>query len=99
MLQYSQNRLIKLSDKHAAVALPPSKVIGCDFSGTIESIGSIVKDPSLHIGDRVAGGVHGCHSTHNGAFAQSLVADAKLVFKKFRTGYHWRRRARLQWVG
>lgn len=69
------------SDKHAAMALPPSKVIGCDFSGTVTSLGDAVDKTSFSPGDRVAGIVHGCHYSHTGAFAEYLVADAKLCFK------------------
>ena len=68
-------------DKHAAMALPPSKVIGCDFSGTVVGAGKAV-DPSLFANqERVAGVIHGCHHSHTGAFAEYLVADANLCFK------------------
>ncbi|MCJ1246727.1 hypothetical protein MMC30_003936 [Trapelia coarctata] len=67
--------------KHAAMALPPSKVIGCDFSGTVVGAGKAV-DPSMFANqERVAGIIHGCHYSHTGAFAEYLVADANLCFK------------------
>ena len=58
------------------MSLPPSKVIGCDFSGT-------VMDPnasSFHKGDRVAGVIHGCKDSHTGGFAEFLVADPGMCF-------------------
>lgn len=58
------------------MSLPPSKVIGCDFSGT-------VMDPnasSFHKGDRIAGVIHGCKDSHTGAFADFLVADPGMCF-------------------
>ena len=58
------------------MSLPPSKVIGCDFSGT-------VMDPnasSFHKGDRIAGVIHGCKNSHTGGFAEFLVADPGMYF-------------------
>ena len=58
------------------MSLPPSKVIGCDFSGT-------VMDPnasSFHKGDRIAGVIHGCKDSHTGGFAEFLVADPGMCF-------------------
>lgn len=69
------------SDKHASMSLPPSKVIGCDFSGEVSALGSEVPPNSFSIGDRVAGAVHGCKDSHTGAFAEVLVADANMCFK------------------
>ena len=69
------------TDKHAAMALPPSKVIGCDFSGSVTSVGSAVDRSSFSPGDRVAGVVHGYHYSHTGAFAEHVVADANLCFR------------------
>lgn len=63
------------------MALPPSKVIGCDFSGTVTSLGNAVDKTSFAPGDRVAGIIHGCQYSHTGAFAEYLVADANLCFK------------------
>jgi hypothetical protein len=39
--------LQQYTDKHAIVALLPSKVIGCDFSGTVTSLGSAVHSSSF----------------------------------------------------
>ena len=63
------------------MALPPSKVIGCEFAGTVVSRGRAVDASSFSLGDRVAGIVHGCHYGHTGAFAEQLVADANLCFR------------------
>lgn len=69
------------SVKHASMVLPPSKVIGCDFSGTVTALGSAVDKSSFSPGDRVAGIIHGCHYSHTGAFAEHLVVDANLCFR------------------
>jgi len=63
------------------MSLPPAKVIGCDFSGTVAGLGKGVDRADFFMGDRVAGIIHGCHYSHTGAFAEYLVADAKLCFK------------------
>ena len=59
------------------MSLPPSKVIGCDFSGIVEKSQS----PSFHKGDRIAGVIHGCKDSHTGAFADFLVADPEMCFR------------------
>ena len=69
------------TDKHASMSLPPSKIIGCDFSGEVTALGSQVSPESFSLGDRVAGVVHGCKDSHTGAFAETLVADANMCFK------------------
>ena len=66
--------------KHASVALPPAKVIGCEFSGTVVSRGRAVEAARFSEGDRVAGVVHGCKYSHTGAFAEQLVTDANVCF-------------------
>jgi NADPH:quinone reductase-like Zn-dependent oxidoreductase len=63
------------------MSLPPSKIIGCDFSGEVSALGSEVPFNSFSVGDRVAGVVHGCKDSHTGAFAETLVADANMCFK------------------
>lgn len=63
------------------MALPPSKIIGCDFSGTVNSLGKDVDPSTFSKGDRVAGIVHGCKESRTGAFAEMLVADANLCWK------------------
>ncbi|KAL8833883.1 MAG: hypothetical protein Q9170_004030 [Blastenia crenularia] len=63
------------------MSLPPSKVIGCDFSGQVTALGNQVPANSFRIGDRVAGVIHDCKHSHTGAFAETLVADANMCFK------------------
>ncbi|CZT48856.1 uncharacterized protein RSE6_09615 [Rhynchosporium secalis] len=67
--------------KHASVVLPPSKIVGCDFSGTVENLGSAVDASRFSKGDRIAGIIHGCKDSHTGAFAEYLVADPNMCFK------------------
>ncbi len=68
-------------DKHASMSLPPSRVIGCEFSGEVTALGTQISPGSFSIGDRVAGVVHGCRYSHTGAFAEIVVADANMCFK------------------
>lgn len=58
------------------MSLPPSKVIGCDFSGTVTNPNS----SSFKEGDRVAGVLHGCKDSHTGGFADYLTADPAMCF-------------------
>ncbi|TDL22508.1 GroES-like protein [Rickenella mellea] len=56
-------------------------VIGDDFAGIVEELGSDIPEGTQKIGDRVAGFVHGV-STANGAsgsFAEYVVADAHVL--------------------
>lgn len=79
--------------KTAAVALNPTDwkhvyrnlvpdgcLIGCDFSGTIEAIGSAVTK-KWAVGDRVAGVAHGGNSAQpeGGAFAEYIVANGDVL--------------------
>ena len=58
------------------MSLPPSKVIGCDFSGTVADANA----SSFRKGDRVAGVIHGCKHSHTGGFAEFLAADPAMCF-------------------
>lgn len=58
------------------MSLPPSKIIGCDFSGTVAD----PKASSFQKGDRIAGVIHGCKDSHTGGFADFLVADPGMCF-------------------
>ena len=58
------------------MSLPPSKVIGCDFSGTVADANA----SSFRKGDRVAGVIHGCKHSHTGGFADFLAADPAMCF-------------------
>ncbi|TFK24573.1 dehydrogenase [Coprinopsis marcescibilis] len=56
----------------------PGNVIGADFSGIIVELGSDVQISVRQIGQRVSGCVRG-NVTSNGAFAEYVRADAKLL--------------------
>lgn len=60
----------------------PGASWGCDFAGTVVSIGSSVK-ADLQIGDRVCGGTFGNNpdDPDNGAFSEYVVVPGDLVFK------------------
>jgi aspyridone synthetase trans-acting enoyl reductase len=60
----------------------PGATWGCDFAGTIVSIGSQVK-ADLQIGDRVCGGTFGNNpdDPDNGAFSEYVVVPGDLVFR------------------
>ncbi|KAL9129776.1 MAG: hypothetical protein Q9175_007201, partial [Cornicularia normoerica] len=62
--------------KHASMSLPPSKILGCEFSGTVAD----PKASSFHKGDRIAGVIHGCKDSRTGGFADFLVADPGMCF-------------------
>ena len=63
------------------MALPPSKVLGIEFAGTVVACGAAVDAAKFAPGDRVAGGVHGGRYSHTGAFAEQVVADANICFR------------------
>ncbi|KAH6607098.1 zinc-binding oxidoreductase [Trichoderma cornu-damae] len=60
----------------------PGAIVGCDYSGVVERVGSAVKH-GPHVGDRVMGMVHGSnHSNHeDGAFAEHVAAKGDLQIK------------------
>ena len=58
------------------MSLPPSKVVGCDFSGTVADANA----SSFRKGDRIAGVIHGCNHSHTGGFADFLAADPAMCF-------------------
>lgn len=45
------------------------------------SLGKGVDPSTFSKGDRIAGVVHGCKESRTGAFAERLVADAKMCWK------------------
>ncbi len=55
-------------------------IVGCDFAGTVEELGSSVSN-GLKQGDRVSGFIHGAKYEHNGSFAEYVVAKAQNVMK------------------
>ncbi|KAK4704786.1 hypothetical protein P7C70_g1422, partial [Phenoliferia sp. Uapishka_3] len=65
--------------KHLYFVSPPGAGLGCDFSGTIESIGEGVS--KVAVGDRVAGFVHGGQWPGVGSFAEYVKTEAALVWK------------------
>lgn len=62
------------------MSLPPSKIIGCDFSGTVAKTSTSRSGDGFCEGDRVAGVIHGCKDSHTGGFAEYLVADPDMCF-------------------
>ncbi|ORY31400.1 enoyl reductase [Naematelia encephala] len=66
--------------KHSAVWSPPGCISGCDFSGTVVSIGTDLAVP-LKVGDKVAGAVHGGVWPDKGSNAEYARAESDLVFK------------------
>nr|ARP51714.1 NADP-dependent dehydrogenase /enoyl-reductase [Phyllosticta cirsii] len=70
----------KILDYSAA----PGTTAGYDFAGTVVALGhAALAKGSLHVGDRVAGMVHGMNKLNpaGGAFAQYVAADADLVLR------------------
>ncbi|RJE27120.1 Zinc-binding dehydrogenase [Aspergillus sclerotialis] len=63
----------------------PGARIGCDFAGTILSIGPDAARirPDLQVGDRVCGGIHGSNPIDlpSGTFAEYITAHADLLLK------------------
>jgi len=59
---------------------PPNVIVGCDFVGLVEEIGPGVPEGLRHVGERVAGFVHGGASPlEGGSFAEFVIADARIV--------------------
>lgn len=70
--------------KHAAFGLAEDgNILGCDFSGIVEDVGSTVTK-SFKKGDEVMGVVHGGNAVQagDGAFAEYLVAKGDTLMKK-----------------
>ncbi|GAA5997180.1 zinc-binding alcohol dehydrogenase family protein [Rhodotorula paludigena] len=65
--------------KHRDFLAPPGSWLGCDFCGTVESIGDGVSH--LQKGDRVAAFVHGGQWPGEGSFAEYVKVQASLVWK------------------
>ncbi|KAJ3527772.1 hypothetical protein NM208_g10540 [Fusarium decemcellulare] len=54
-------------------------VLGCDFTGTVEAVGSAVT--RLKIGDTIAGLIWGGEIAGQGAFSEYTLADENICFK------------------
>lgn len=68
--------------KSADLSPAPGATMGCDFSGDVVAVGSVVKK-ALSVGDRVCGSAFGNNpdEPHNGAFAEYVVTPGDLVLK------------------
>lgn len=58
----------------------PNAICGCDFAGTVVSLGESLKTP-LQIGDKVCGSVHGGLYITKGSFAEYARAESDLVMR------------------
>jgi len=67
--------------KHSQCMAPPKALIGCDFSGTVVSLGEGLRNSSIKVGDKVAGAVHGGLYQNKGSYAEYLKVQSDLVFK------------------
>ncbi|RAH65910.1 zinc-binding alcohol dehydrogenase family protein [Aspergillus aculeatinus CBS 121060] len=67
--------------KHVDFESCNGAVVGCDYAGIVEAIGSQVRK-SWKKGERIAGFVHGCDimRPHGGAFAEYVIAKGDLQF-------------------
>ncbi|KAJ5281267.1 hypothetical protein N7478_006639 [Penicillium angulare] len=66
--------------KHIDIVSPRGAIIGCDYSGTVASVGS--KAPgNWVVGDRIAGWTHGGLYTDRGSFAEYLKIPGDLAWK------------------
>lgn len=66
--------------KHIDMLGQPGSIIGCDYAGTVASIGAQVKG-EWRIGDRIAGVVHGGIYPDRGSYAEYLKIDGDLAWK------------------
>lgn len=55
----------------------PDSIIGCDYSGTVQTLGSGVS--KWKVGDKVCGVTHGGKFPNKGAFAEYLVIKEEYV--------------------
>ncbi|KAL3446464.1 zinc-binding oxidoreductase [Aspergillus insuetus] len=68
--------------KHIDFLAPPGVLIGCDYAGTVEEVGTAIKKP-FKKGDRICGFVHGSNTLHPevGAFAEYILVKGDLQYK------------------
>ncbi|KAL8290524.1 hypothetical protein RQP46_002782 [Phenoliferia psychrophenolica] len=82
--------------KHLYFLSEPGVTLGCDFSGTVEKVGTGVT--RVAVGDRVAGFVHGGRFEGIGSFAEYVATDGDLVWKVPETT-SWEEAAALGGIG
>jgi NADPH:quinone reductase-like Zn-dependent oxidoreductase len=66
--------------KHIDMLGQPGSILGCDYAGTVASIGAQAKG-NWHVGDRIAGVVHGGIYPDRGSYAEYLKIDGDLAWK------------------
>ncbi|KAG8631599.1 hypothetical protein KVT40_000739 [Elsinoe batatas] len=66
--------------KHIDILSPRGSIIGCDYAGTIASVGSAATH-LWSVGDRIAGVVHGGLYPDTGSFAEYLKVDADVAWR------------------
>ncbi|CAG8090629.1 unnamed protein product [Penicillium olsonii] len=68
--------------KHIDFLATKGAIVGCDYSGIVEEVGSNVTN-GLKVGDKVAGFVHGSNSDNHedGTFAEHIAAKADLQIR------------------
>ncbi|KAJ9122536.1 hypothetical protein QFC22_001965 [Naganishia vaughanmartiniae] len=59
---------------------PADSILGFDFAGVVVALGKDLANPSVKVGDHVAGMVHGGAFPDKGSFAQYLRATSDLVW-------------------
>ncbi|WVN88002.1 uncharacterized protein L203_103200 [Cryptococcus depauperatus CBS 7841] len=65
--------------KHSNFLSLPGVISGCDFSGTVVSLGTHLASP-LKVGDKVVGCVHGGWSKEEGPYAEYAIVESDLCF-------------------
>jgi NADPH:quinone reductase-like Zn-dependent oxidoreductase len=65
---------------HIDIVGPAHSVIGCDYSGVVEEVGTEATDV-WKVGDRIAGVVHGGLFPDKGAFAKYLKVHSDLAWR------------------
>ncbi|KAG4442872.1 hypothetical protein IFR05_001668 [Cadophora sp. M221] len=66
--------------KSIDILAPRHSLIGCDYAGEIAEVGKSAPG-NWKVGDRVAGFVHGGHSSDVGSFAKYLKVDGDLAWR------------------
>ncbi|KEQ90499.1 hypothetical protein AUEXF2481DRAFT_71272 [Aureobasidium subglaciale EXF-2481] len=66
--------------KHIDLLGQPNSILGCDYAGTVESVGASAKG-NWKVGDRIAGVTHGGIYSNRGSYAEYLTIDGDLAWK------------------